>query len=331
MDWDKLRAFSAAAEAGSFTNAGYALNLSQSAISRQITALEEDLRTSLFHRHARGLNSTEQGETLLNAVKEVMASLSKAEALLAEHGSVPRGPLKISADLAFGTFWLAPRLKDFHEQYPDITVTLMLDGGDADLSMREADIAIRMSPPTKNDLVHRRILGVQCYAYAAPEYLRTHGLPCQAADLDRHRLIVLGGDEPRLGSDDVWLLKLGVAENGTRRPIATLDNICGLYRAVKSGLGIGMLPDFVEPEAAGLVRVLADAASPRREGYFVYPSELRRSKRVTVFRDFLLAEIARAGLHGDPLDRPVRPPCIDRTPTPPNRTSAEASQQVAYT
>ena len=111
MDWDKLRAFSAAAEAGSFTNAGYALNLSQSAISRQITALEEDLRTSLFHRHARGLNLTEQGETLLNAVKEVMACLSKAEALLAEHGSVPRGSLKISADLAFGTFWLAPRLQ----------------------------------------------------------------------------------------------------------------------------------------------------------------------------------------------------------------------------
>ena len=330
MDWDKLRAFSAAAEAGSFTNAGIALNLSQSAISRQITALEEHLRTSLFHRHARGLKLTEQGETLLNAVKEVSARLSNAEALLAEHASVPRGSLKISADLAFGAFWLAPRLKKFHENYPDIAVTLLLDGGDADLSMREADIAIRMSPPSKSDLVYRRILSDQSYAYAAPEYLSTHGLPSEAADLDRHRLVVLGGNVPRFGSDDAWLLKLGATENGARRPIATLDNICGLYRAVKSGLGIGMLPHFTEPEAAGLVGILTDTAPPRREGYLAYPSELRRSKRVSVFRDFLLAEIALAGLHRDPLDRLVRPPCIDGTPTLLSRTAADVPQPAAY-
>jgi DNA-binding transcriptional LysR family regulator len=330
MDWDKLRAFSAAAEAGSFTNAGDALNLSQSAISRQISALEEDLRASLFHRHARGLKLTEQGETLLKAVREVAACLSKAEALLAEHGSVPRGSLKISADLAFGAFWMAPRLKAFHEQYPDITVTLMLDGGDADLSMREADIAIRMSPPSKNDLVQRRILSVRCHAYAAPEYLRTHGIPRQAADLDRHRLIVLGGDEPQLGTDDIWLLKLGVTGNGARRPIAALDNICGLYRAVKSGLGIGVLPHFVEPEAAGLVKVLTDAASPGREGYLVYPGELRRSKRVTVFRDFLLAQIAEADLQRDPFECLARPPCIDGRPPLPVRAAAEDPQEVGY-
>ena len=330
MDWDKLRAFSAAAEAGSFTHAGIALNLSQSAISRQITSLEQDLRTSLFHRHARGLNLTEQGETLLNAVKDVSACLSKAEALLAEHSSVPRGSLKISADLAFGAFWLVPRLKGFQDRYPDIAVTLMLDGGDADLCMREADLAIRMSPPSKSDLVQRRILNVQCHAYAAPEYLRTHGTPSQPADLDRHRLVVLGGHERRAGGDDSWLLTLGMREGDTRRPTATLDNVCGLFRAVKSGLGIGLLPHFVEPEAAGLVRVLTDAASPRRIGYLAYPSELRRSKRLAVFRDYLLAEIAKAGLLRDPFDGLARPPCSDVPPSFRSRSAAEAAQEVAY-
>jgi DNA-binding transcriptional LysR family regulator len=330
MDWDKLRAFSAAAEAGSFTNAGSALNLSQSAISRQITSLEQDLRASLFHRHARGLKLTEQGETLLDAVRQVSACLSKAEAQLAEHSSVPRGSLKISADLAFGTFWLVPRLKGFQDRYPDIAVTLMLDGGDADLSMREADIAIRMSPPSKNDVVQRRILCVECHAYAAPEYLGTHGIPSQPADLDRHRLVVLGGHELRPGNDDTWLLRLGMNGNDMRRPTATLDNICGLFRAVKSGLGIGVLPHFVEPEAAGLVRVLTDAASPRREGYLAYPSELRRSKRLTVFRDYLLTEIAKAGLQRDPSDRLARPPCIDGPPIFRSRTAADAAQEVAY-
>jgi DNA-binding transcriptional LysR family regulator len=317
MDWDKLRVFSATAKAGSFTKAAYALHLSQSAVSRQITGLEQDLRTSLFHRHARGLSLTEQGETLLNAVREVSTWLSKAEARLAEHSSVPRGPLKISSDLAFGAFWLVPRLKEFHEQYPDIAVTLMLDGGGADLSMREADIAIRLSPPAKNDLVQRRIMSVQCYAYAAPEYLRRHGTPGHAEDLDRHRLVVLGGDEQQLGIGDTWLLKLGVFGNGARRPIATLDNLGGLYQAVKSGLGIGVLPHFIEPEAAGLVRVLTEASAPPREGYLVYPSELRRSKRVTVFRDFLLAELAEFGQQRAPVERSVRPLCIDGPPACP--------------
>ena len=307
MDWDKLRVFSAAAEAGSFTNAGYTLRLSQSAISRQITALEQDLGTMLFHRHARGLKLTEHGEMLLQTVREVSACLSMAEALMAEQSSVPRGSLKISADVMFGAFWLVPRLKEFHEHYPDISVTLMLDGGDADVSMREADIAICMSMPSKNDLLQRRILSARCYAYAAPEYLRTYGIPGRTADLDRHRLVVLADDQGRPGADDAWLLGLGVTGRETRRPVATLDNIYGLYHAVKNGLGIGALPHFIEPEAAGLVRVLGDAASPPREGYLVYPEELRHSKRITAFRDFLLTKIAEANLHRDPLGRPATP------------------------
>ncbi|MEI9984176.1 MAG: LysR family transcriptional regulator [Aliidongia sp.] len=314
MDWDKLRVFSVAAEAGSFTNAGYTLRRSQSAISRQITALEHDLGAMLFHRHARGLKLTEQGEMLQKAVGEVTTRLSMAEALLAEYSSVARGSLKISADATFGAFWLVPRLKEFQDRYPDISVTLMLDGGDADLSMGHADVAISMSMPSKNNLLQRRILSARCYAYAAPEYLRTYGYPSHSADLDRHRLVVLRGGEGRSGTDDAWLLRLGATGAEARRPNATLDNVHGLYQAVKSGLGIGALPYFIEPEAAGLVRVLTDAASPRREGYLVYPAELRDSKRITVFRDFLLAKIAEANLHRDPLDRLASPHFSDGPP-----------------
>ncbi len=312
MDWDKLRAFNAAAQAGSFTNAGVLLNLSQSAISRQITALECDLKTSLFHRHARGLRLTEQGEFLHDTVRELIARVSMAEARLAELRDHPGGTLKISTDIAFGAFWLAPHLNQFHELYPDITLVLMFDGGGADLPMGEADVAITMSPPRKSSVIQRRILRMRSGAFAAPDYLRRHGTPQSPADLEQHRLVALSGNGKRCDVARDWLLDL--SENGasSHPPIATFDDIQGLYRAVSGGLGIGALPHFTMPEAAGMIRVLPEFASPAVDGYFLYPAELRNSKRIAVFRDFLLREIARAQLNLDPWRDALASPGTDR-------------------
>jgi DNA-binding transcriptional LysR family regulator len=306
MDWDKLRIFNAAAEAGSFTNAGEALSLSQSAVSRQITALEQCLKSALFHRHARGLKLTEQGELLHGAVREVIARVSMAEALLTERRDYAGGPLKVSTTPGFGAFWLAPRLKEFHDLYPEITITLLLDGGRADLSMGEADVAIRMSAPQKADLIQRRILTWRSYAYASPEYLKKHGIPSRGEDLDHHWLVVHGSEGARDVAADDWLLELGMDGRTVRQPVAALNDLYGLYRALLGGLGIGALPHFILPESAGLIRVLPDAASPKMDGYFVYPAELRQSKRIAVFRDFIIAQIAEARLNSDPFDMAAR-------------------------
>ncbi|MEI9985661.1 MAG: LysR family transcriptional regulator [Aliidongia sp.] len=314
MDWEMLRTFNAAAETGSFSSAADALDVSQASVARHVTVLERNLQTSLFHRHTRGLKMTEQGELLHKAVREIIAQVSMAEARLAEHRSYPCGTLKISINAAFGAFWLAPRLKEFLERYPEITPLLLFDGGAADLSMREADVAIRLSPPQKSDVVQRRILSSRSFAYASPEYLRKHGMPYRPQDLDRHRLIVGNGSGRAGAADDNWLLRLGAAENAPRRPVATLDDLHGLYRAVQSGLGIGALPHFASPESTGLVRILPEAASPRVDGYFVYPAELRDSKRIAVFRDFLLYKIAEAGIHEDPFDRPGQVPHAESGP-----------------
>ena len=305
MDWDKLRAFHAAAEAGSFTNAGAQLNLSQSAVSRQITALEDGLRVALFHRHARGLKLTQHGALLHDAVREVMARLSLAEARLMDLRDEPRGPLRISCDVAFGSFWLAPRLKELHELYPEITPILLLDGGAADLAMGDADVAIRMSVPEKAGVVQRRILSTRAYAYAAPDYLRRHGAPGRVEELEQHHLVVESRDGEQIDERSDWLLTLDTLGGLSRRPVAMLDGICGLYRAIASGLGIGVLPHFVAQEVTGLVRVLPDAAAPRSDGYFVYAAELRQSKRVMVFRDFLIRKIAESRLNLDPVDTVV--------------------------
>jgi DNA-binding transcriptional LysR family regulator len=300
MDWDKLRAFHAAAEAGSFTDGGALVNLSQSAISRQVTALECDLKTSLFYRHARGLRLTEQGEFLHGVVRELVVRVSRAESRLAEFRDHPGGTLRISTDIAFGVFWLTPRLNKFYDLYPEIALVLMFDGGDADLAMGEADVAICMSPPQKSSVIQRRILRTRFAAFAAPEYLRRHGTPQSPADLGHHRLVVLRANGKRRDAACNWLLEISGADASSRPPVARFDDIQGLYRAVAGGLGIGALPHFTMPEGAGMARVLPGFASPIVDGYFVYAAELRTSKRISVFRDFLLREIGRVQLNLEP-------------------------------
>lgn len=291
MDWDKLRVFHSVAEAGSFTHAGDTLNLSQSAVSRQISALEEALQVPLFHRHARGLILTEQGEALNRTVREVFAKLAMTEALLTESKEKPAGRLKVTTTVGFGSIWLAPRVQAFLDQYPEVSMSVLLDDGDLDLAMREADVAIRMHPPKQPDLVQRHLMDIHWTVYAAPEYLKKHGTPQTAEDLDNHKIILFGGYRPPV-EDINWLAEAGRRPGNPRRAALEINNLHGMALAIRSGLGIGVLPDYLGRDTEGLVHILQDVKAPKVDVFFVYPEELRNSKRVAVFRDFLLAHIA---------------------------------------
>jgi DNA-binding transcriptional LysR family regulator len=287
MDWDKLRVFHAVAEAGSFTHAGEALNLSQSAVSRQISALEDNLQVPLFHRHARGLILTEQGEALNRTVREVFAKLAMTEALLTESKEKPAGRIKVTTTVGFGSSWLAPRLAQFLDAYPDVSVSLLLDDTDLDLAMREADVAIRMHPPRQPDLIQRHLMDLRWIVCASPEYLAAHGTPERPEDLEDHRLVLFGEYRPPV-PDVNWLAEVGV---GRRRAQLEVNSLNAMMRAIRSGAGIGALPDWMVPEMDGLTRLLPGLKSPKVDVYFVYPEELRNSKRVAVFRDFLVARL----------------------------------------
>ncbi len=291
MDWDKLRVFHAVAGAGSFTHAGDTLNLSQSAVSRQISALEEALQVPLFHRHARGLILTEQGEALNRTVREVFAKLAMTEALLTESKEKPAGRLKVTTTVGFGASWLAPRLAAFLEAYPDITMSLLLDDNDLDLAMREADVAIRMHAPKQPDLVQRHLLAMQWIVCASPEYLKKHGVPQRPEDLDAHKLILFGDYHPPV-ADVNWLAEAGRRPGNPRRALLEVNSLHAMVLAIRSGLGVGALPDYSMTENQDLVALLPDLKPPKVDVYFVYPEELRNSKRVAVFRDFLLTRLA---------------------------------------
>ena len=293
MDWDKLRVFHAVAEAGSFTHAGDALNLSQSAVSRQISALEESLQVTLFHRHARGLKLTEQGEILYRTAHDVFAKLAMTEARITDSRESPKGPLKITTTVAFGSIWLTSRIKEFIGLYPDIEVSMVLADSELDLSMREADAAIRMIPSRQPDLIQRQLQTMHYHVYAAPAYLKEKGTPAVPEDLDNHRLVVYGEDArpPVPVAKLNWLLDVGAKDGRRRHPVLRVNSIFGIFRAVQSGLGIGALPEYIGREAENLVEILPGVRGPSTDIYFVYPEELRKSKRIAVLRDFLVAKM----------------------------------------
>ncbi len=291
MDWDKLRVFHAVAEAGSFTHAGDRLNLSQSAVSRQISALEESLNVPLFHRHARGLVLTEQGEILFKTACEVLTKLNMTEARIRESRDRPKGPLKVTTTIAFGSVWLAPRLKIFLDESPDIEISLMLSDDELDLSMREADVAIRMTTPTQADLIQRKLMTLRYHIFASPTYLKTHGMPRKPKDLDRHRLIVFGEEaKPPLPNFN-WLLDVGRDAGVERKAFLRVNSTYGIFRAVQSGLGVGALPNYLHHETGNLVEILPEVEGPEVTIYFVYPVELKQSSRIVLFRDFMLRQV----------------------------------------
>jgi len=293
MDWDKLRVFHAVADAGSFTHAGETLNLSQSAVSRQIHSLEESLGVALFHRHARGLILTEQGELLNRSVREVFAKLSMTEGLLMEGKDRPKGPLKVTTTVAFGSTWLTPQIKEFMDLYPEIELSLLLMDTELDLTMREADCAVRFGAPRQPDLIQRPLKVVRSHLYASADYLKERGMPLAPADLAKHDIVVYGDDAAAPTTTINWLLSVLPPKREEGR-ILRVNNIYGIYRAAMSGVGIAPLPSYMTRLTSNLVQVVPELHGPENQIYFVYPEELRNSKRIAVFRDFLLRKIAEA-------------------------------------
>jgi DNA-binding transcriptional LysR family regulator len=291
MDWDKLRIFLAVSDAESFTHAGERLNLSQSAVSRQISALEESLNVPLFHRHARGLKLTEQGEVLHVAAREIFAKLAMTEAILNESKDVPKGPLKITTTIAFGSMWLTPRLPAFLKRYPEIQVTLVVDDDELDLSMREADVAIRMTAPRQSDLIQRHLVTFHFHLYASAGYVAENGQPARLSDLRNHRLVTYGDVLHPPFPDVNWIMRVGGIDE-SQSSVLAVNNFFGILQAVESGAGIAALPDYMAKDRPHLLRLLPDLEAPAVPAYFVYPEELRNSKRISVLRDFLLETLA---------------------------------------
>ncbi|MBX9450811.1 LysR family transcriptional regulator [Neoaquamicrobium sediminum] len=290
LDWDKLRVFHAAAEAGSFTHAAESLRLSQSAISRQVSALEQDVGVALFHRHARGLVLTEQGEMLYQAAHEVLMKLESVKMRLTEAKDRPSGPLRVTTTVGLGSGWLTERVQEFLDLYPEIQLQLILANEELDLTLRQADCAIRLRQPQQPDLIQRRLFTVHFHLYAAPSYVNKHGKPRSIDEMDQHRIVSFGEPVPSHLADMNWLETAGRPEGSKRVASLQINNIMSIKAAVQRGAGIAMLPDYMVEKDSGLVQIMPETEVPSFDTYFCYPDAMKNQVKLHVFRDFLIAK-----------------------------------------
>ena len=290
LDWDKLRIFHAAAEAGSFTHAADRLHLSQSAISRQVSALEADINTKLFHRHARGLILTEQGELLYRTAHDVLMKLEMVKMQLTETTEKPTGRLRITTTVGLGQGWLTDKVQEFLSLYPEMQVQLILDNEELDVNMRHADCAIRLREPQQSDLIQRKLFTVHMHVYAARSYISRYGEPQTLEELDNHRIITFGEPAPNYLLDVNWLETAARPDDDPRVPVLQINSLTSIKRACLLGIGIAMLPDYIVGRDPGLVQLVTNADVPSFDTYFCYPAEMKNAAKLKVFRDFIVAK-----------------------------------------
>jgi DNA-binding transcriptional LysR family regulator len=292
MDWDKLKIFHAVTEAGSFTSATVNLNLSQSAISRQIQSLEDDLKVKLFERHARGLTLTESGEYVYKTANEVIGKLKEVETTLSDKKSKPSGKLTVTTVISFGTTWLTPRIQEFMQLNPEIEVELIFDDKELDLSTRQADIGIFMRRPKQLNYIQKKLIDIHYHIYGSPKYLEKHGYPKTINDLNKHKFISFGRGAPSPVFNPEWALKLGMKENKIIKTVMKVNSVYGLLLAVQSGVGLAALPDYLTVKQPNIIKVLPNIEGPITEAHFVYPQSMKDVARVQAFRNFLYSKIS---------------------------------------
>ena len=291
MDWDKLKIFHTVAEAGSFTNASTILNLSQSAISRQIQSLEKDLKINLFERHARGLVLTSNGEYLFKTANDVISKLKEVESNLSGQKDKINGKLVVTTVVSFGTTWLTPRIKEFMDLHPDIEIELIFNDVELDLATRQADVAIRMRRPKQLNLIQKKFVDFNYHIYGSNEYLEKNGYPKTLKDLDKHKFITYGKGAPSPVYNPDWVLKIGSKDGKKRKSVMKVNSVYGLLLAVQSGVGLAALPDYITHNISGITKVLPNEQGKPTETHFVYPSSLKNNARLIAFRNFLFSKV----------------------------------------
>lgn len=289
MDLNRLHIFQIVAKEQSLTGAGSALELSQSAVSRHMSQLEQDLECKLFLRHARGLSLTEEGELLYRTINKISALLNTTESLLNDYKETVSGTLKIAATTAVATVWLPKRLPLFMNKYPNLKLEFILTDGDIDFSTREADVAIRFAnnAPQYNDLIIESLFKVRFNVYGSKIYFDRYSMPLKKEELSQHRLIVYGTKNATPANFINILLKLGAKIGDERKPYIEVANAFGILECVRAGLGLGLIADYIARDYPELIPVFENVIPKSDELIMIYPKHLKTSKRILALSQFL--------------------------------------------
>ncbi len=289
VDWDKLRVFNYVAWSGSLTKAAEKMMISQSAISRQISSLEEIMECKLFRRHPRGLLLTEQGDILFATTQEIFGKISNTLSVLRHTKNIPSGHLKVSTTSSFAYYWLMPRIKAFMQLYPALHVSHFIADDEQSLSKPDIDIILKPYPTQQLRMVQRPILKCPRSVYASRGYLENHTKLENINDVEHHNIVTYSREGAN--SEENLYVLIGAQSDSVPSPFLNFDSHVGVLKAVETGMGIGIVFDYIAAQKPDLVKVVPDLQIPPIEHYLIYPEELRHTKKIVAFKDFLLEEL----------------------------------------
>jgi DNA-binding transcriptional LysR family regulator len=292
-----MAVFAKVVEAKSFSEAARHLGLSKSAVSKQVSRLEERLGARLLNRTTRRLHLTEVGAQFYERCARVVAEAEEAELLVTRHHEAPRGTLRINAPMDFGKLYLAPALPELLDQFPDLRVDLVLDDKMVDLIDEGFDAAIRIADMPDSSLIARKLTACTHYVCASPAYFERHGVPQVPNDLKDHNCLVYSY---QMGGPD-WLFKGPDGDHHIPVSGSLRVNNGEVVRAgLLAGLGIGYVPAFLVSEdvkSGALVTVLDGYIRADTAVYAVYPHSRYLSAKVRAFVDFMVERLANNPFH----------------------------------
>ncbi|MCM8731750.1 LysR family transcriptional regulator [Hephaestia sp. GCM10023244] len=288
-DFEAWAIFATVVEQRSFSGAAEAIGLSKATVSKAVSRLETQLGTSLFHRTSRRLTLTESGKALADHARRIVAEGVAAEEAARDSATLPAGLVRVAAPMTFGMAYLAPAIAEFLAAHPDIEIDLNLSDARVDIVAEGFDIALRIADLPDSSLRARRLCGIAVYVVAAPSYLARHGRPTHPAQLAEHECI---GYTNAPGA--TWRFTGPDGEEAAVRPTGRLTSNSGdaMLPALRAGLGIARLPDFIvdaDIAAGTLEAILPDWRPPPIALHLMTPPSPLRPARVEALIDFLAA------------------------------------------
>ncbi len=290
MKWDRLKYFHIVSQTLNLKRASEIMNISHSSLSRQISILENEIKTKLFFRNSKGLSLSPEGQVLYKEVNKVSSQIENLKNFSCS--SEPIGKLKIAATNAFGALWITPRINKFLLQYPKLQIALNLRDSEPKVLNYSSDIEVRLTESTSQDDIQIKICEFQYKIYASKEYIKEFGFPKTISDLDDHKIIAYGETaQPPLNRNRLnWLLNIGREKNNTREPILEISNIHGIVEATQNSIGISSLPSWME-NFINLEEILSELKGPKVNISLCYKYHLKDDPRLKVFKKFMIDEI----------------------------------------
>ncbi len=288
---DEMSVYVNVVREGGFSAAAKVLGLTPSAVSKQISRLEERLDTRLLNRTTRKLSMTEEGETYFHRASVILADIEEVEAMVSNRLDMPRGTLRVSSSIAFGRHQIVPMMPDFLNENPKVKLQLSLSDNLVDLVQEGIDVAIRVADLTDSSLVARRLAVDRRVVCAAPSYIEAHGIPQSPEALRDHNCLVVSN----VPSMRDWEFSFGntVRKIHVEGRFETNSGVA-VHEAALAGLGIAQLAAFlVAPDirAGRLVSFLEDRIATGKPIYAVYPHRKHLSPKVRAFIDFLVGKL----------------------------------------